>query len=191
MFLSCTAIHGDRSQQERDHILNQIKSGASLIRQKLPLRLHYSSMWPKSSSYRPFVIEFASFLPQLRAMEINLGRRGTSSRSLASICQLLDTARIDSDCLIYAAAIHGNKPQQKRHCRLLKTGYNDPVCLFYTAAIHGDKSQQERDYVLNQFRSGRLNVLVATDVAARGLDVKDIEIVVNYGKATSCLSQDG
>lgn len=36
--------------------------------------------------------------------------------------------------------------------------------------------------MLNQFRSGRLNVLVATDVAARGLDVKDIETVVNYGK---------
>ncbi|KAL8471307.1 hypothetical protein ACS0TY_028192 [Phlomoides rotata] len=51
---------------------------------------------------------------------------------------------------------------------------------FGAAAIHGDKSQGERDHVLNQFRSGRSPVLVATDVAARGLDIKDIRIVVNY-----------
>lgn len=35
--------------------------------------------------------------------------------------------------------------------------------------MHGDKSQQERDYVLREFRNGRSNILVATDVAARGL----------------------
>jgi len=45
---------------------------------------------------------------------------------------------------------------------------------FPAAAIHGDKSQGERDYVLNQFRSGKSPILVATDVAARGLDIKDI-----------------
>ena len=48
------------------------------------------------------------------------------------------------------------------------------------AAIHGDKSQSERDWVLNQFRSGKSPVLVATDVAARGLDIKDIRVVINY-----------
>ncbi|KAK7266065.1 hypothetical protein RIF29_18705 [Crotalaria pallida] len=51
---------------------------------------------------------------------------------------------------------------------------------FGAAAIHGDKSQAERDHVLSQFRTGRCPVLVATDVAARGLDVKDIRVVVNY-----------
>ncbi|XP_058180345.1 ATP-dependent RNA helicase-like protein DB10 [Rhododendron vialii] len=51
---------------------------------------------------------------------------------------------------------------------------------FGAAAIHGDKSQGERDYVLNQFRSGRSPILVATDVAARGLDIKDIRMVINY-----------
>ncbi|KAG5056411.1 hypothetical protein JHK86_011407 [Glycine max] len=51
---------------------------------------------------------------------------------------------------------------------------------FGAAAIHGDKSQAERDHVLNQFRTGRSPVLVATDVAARGLDIKDIRVVVNY-----------
>jgi len=45
---------------------------------------------------------------------------------------------------------------------------------FGAAVIHGDKSQMERDNALNQFRSGKCPILVATDVAARGLDVKDI-----------------
>ncbi|PNT70046.1 hypothetical protein BRADI_2g04460v3 [Brachypodium distachyon] len=48
------------------------------------------------------------------------------------------------------------------------------------SAIHGDKSQAERDSVLSEFRNGRCPILVATDVAARGLDVKDIRVVVNY-----------
>lgn len=47
-------------------------------------------------------------------------------------------------------------------------------------SIHGDKSQQERDYVLNVFRNGRQGILVATDVAARGLDVEDVKFVINY-----------
>lgn len=47
-------------------------------------------------------------------------------------------------------------------------------------AIHGDKKQDERDWVLKEFRAGRNPILVATDVAARGLDVKDIKHVVNY-----------
>ncbi|KAF7837658.1 DEAD-box ATP-dependent RNA helicase 46 [Senna tora] len=51
---------------------------------------------------------------------------------------------------------------------------------FGAAAIHGDKSQGERDWVLNQFRTGKSPVLVATDVAARGLDIKDIRVVINY-----------
>lgn len=39
---------------------------------------------------------------------------------------------------------------------------------------------QERDYVMNQFRNGRSTALIATDVASRGLDIKDIDVVVNY-----------
>ncbi|XP_015921958.1 uncharacterized protein [Parasteatoda tepidariorum] len=46
--------------------------------------------------------------------------------------------------------------------------------------IHGDKSQPERDWVLNEFRTGRSPILVATDVAARGLDVDDIKFVINF-----------
>lgn len=49
---------------------------------------------------------------------------------------------------------------------------------FGAVVIHGDKSQGERDWVLNQFRSGKSCVLIATDVAARGLDIKDIRFVI-------------
>jgi ATP-dependent RNA helicase RhlE len=47
-------------------------------------------------------------------------------------------------------------------------------------AIHGDKSQGHRTKVLQEFKTGKLRVLVATDVAARGLDIEDLPIVVNY-----------
>ena len=46
--------------------------------------------------------------------------------------------------------------------------------------MEGKSRQTERDYVLSQFKSGRSPILVATDVAARGLDVKDLELVVNF-----------
>lgn len=51
---------------------------------------------------------------------------------------------------------------------------------FHARSIHGDKSQDERDQALRDFREGYIPILVATDVAARGLDVKDIRVVVNF-----------
>lgn len=51
---------------------------------------------------------------------------------------------------------------------------------FQARAMHGDKSQEERDWVLKEFKSRQSTLLVATDVAARGLDVDDIRMVVNF-----------
>jgi len=51
----------------------------------------------------------------------------------------------------------------------------------YTAsAIHGDKKQVEREYVLSQFKEGKVSVMIATDVASRGLDIKGVSVVINY-----------
>lgn len=47
-------------------------------------------------------------------------------------------------------------------------------------AIHGDMKQSQRDTVMKKFRNNKLNILIATDVAARGIDVDDIEVVFNY-----------
>merc|ERR1712166_1735966 len=46
--------------------------------------------------------------------------------------------------------------------------------------MHGDKKQEEREWVLKEFKEGKSPILVATDIAARGLDVKDIKYVINY-----------
>lgn len=53
-------------------------------------------------------------------------------------------------------------------------------------AIHGDKSQGIRDRVIQDFKSGKKAILIATDVAARGLDVKDVKMVVNYDFPNNC-----
>jgi len=51
---------------------------------------------------------------------------------------------------------------------------------FRAESIHGDKKQNQRNNALNAFRNNAVTILVATDVAARGLDIKDITHVINY-----------
>lgn len=57
--------------------------------------------------------------------------------------------------------------------KLIQDGYN-------ADALHGDLSQSQRDYVMNRFRIGNIQLLVATDVAARGLDVDNLSHIINY-----------
>ena len=56
---------------------------------------------------------------------------------------------------------------------LLKNGYQ-------SSALHGDLKQKDRDFVLNNFRNKRTKYLIATDVAARGLDITHLDLVINY-----------
>ncbi len=51
---------------------------------------------------------------------------------------------------------------------------------FFAEGLHGDLKQQQRDRVMSSFRNGKAEILVATDVAARGIDVDDVEAVFNY-----------
>jgi len=86
------------------------------------------------------------------------------------LVKLLQTIMDGSKILIFC--------QTKKGCDYLArhlTMENWPV-----VAIHGDKSQHERDTVMNQFKTGKYPILVATDVAARGLDVKDVKYVINF-----------
>lgn len=57
--------------------------------------------------------------------------------------------------------------------KLIDDGYN-------ADALHGDLSQAQRDYVMQRFRAKQLQLLVATDVAARGLDINDLSHIINY-----------
>lgn len=78
-------------------------------------------------------------------------------------------------CLVFAST--------KKMCEELNQGlYSSGVSC---ASIHGDKDQRERDQALNGLKQGRIRVLVATDVAARGLDIKGIGLVVNYDAANN------
>jgi ATP-dependent RNA helicase DDX21 len=54
------------------------------------------------------------------------------------------------------------------------------VLFNFVKALHGDVGQKQRDATLNAFRAGAFNVLVATDVAARGIDIKDVDLVVQF-----------
>ncbi|MBU5425216.1 DEAD/DEAH box helicase [Tissierella pigra] len=51
---------------------------------------------------------------------------------------------------------------------------------YFADGLHGDLKQTQRDTVMNKFRKGTIDILVATDVAARGIDVDDIDLVINY-----------
>jgi ATP-dependent RNA helicase DeaD len=61
-----------------------------------------------------------------------------------------------------------------------KLAKNLAINKFSSGAIHGSLSQGIRDRIMGQFREGHINVLIATDLAARGIDVADVSFVVNY-----------
>lgn len=66
------------------------------------------------------------------------------------------------------------KINAKKVAKILKSSH------FLVDELHGDMSQFERDQVMNQFRIGTIQLLVATDVAARGLDIPSLPLVINY-----------
>jgi len=76
----------------------------------------------------------------------------------------------DSRVIVFTRTKHGANRLAEQ---LLKSGYT-------AAAIHGNKSQGARERALGGFRAGTLRVLVATDLAARGIDVEGVSLVVNY-----------
>jgi ATP-dependent RNA helicase DeaD len=80
----------------------------------------------------------------------------------------------DSNPNIYGITFCRTRKETKEISnKLMQDGYN-------ADAIHGDLSQAQRDEVMDRFRSRKLHMLVATDVAARGLDVNDLTHVINY-----------
>ena len=81
----------------------------------------------------------------------------------------------DNNPSIYAIVFCRTKREtQEVADNLIHDGYN-------ADALHGDLSQQQRDIVMKKFRDRVISILVATDVAARGLDVDDLTHVINYG----------
>jgi ATP-dependent RNA helicase RhlE len=87
----------------------------------------------------------------------------------ALLVELLKTEKTDR-VLVFTRTKHG---ADKVVRGLEKTG-------FLAEAIHGNKSQNQRERVLADFRSGKLRILIATDIAARGIDVDGVSHVINY-----------
>jgi len=139
--------------------------------------LMWSATWPKEivSLAHDFLTDFI----QVTVGSLDL----TANKSIKQIVEVMD------DHQKYAALMDHMKDiyeggriiifcETKRGADELSRNLRNSryVC----KAIHGNKSQEERDWVLKEFKEGKTQVLVATDVASRGLDIKDIRYVINF-----------
>ncbi|CAL4965560.1 unnamed protein product [Urochloa decumbens] len=151
-----------------------------IVKQIPPRRqtLMYTATWPKE------VRKIASDL-LVNPIQVNIGNTDqlVANKSITQHVEVIShlsekSRRLDQ---ILRSQDRGSKViifcSTKRMCDQLARNLSRE---YGASAIHGDKSQAERDSVLSDFRSGRCPILVATDVAARGLDIKDIRVVVNY-----------
>ena len=115
-------------------------------------------------------------------IEITVGDRNTSTENVEHIYYVVQShnryaamKRIaDMNPDMYAIVFCRTRQETKDIAeKFIKDGYN-------ADALHGELSQAQRDQVMDRFRAKNLRLLVATDVAARGIDVKDLTHVVNY-----------
>ena len=90
-------------------------------------------------------------------------------QKIETLCRILDTEDPEV-CLVFCRTKQGTDELSRT---LRQRGYS-------AEALHGDLSQRERDSVMQRFRQGHVELLIATDVAARGLDVNDVSHVINY-----------
>ncbi len=86
------------------------------------------------------------------------------------LCIHLLRNNIKGNILIFRRTKFGVDKLEKS---LIKNGYN-------VTSIHGDKSQSQRQIALNNFKNGEANILIATDVASRGIDIKNLDAVINF-----------
>ncbi|WP_136480534.1 DEAD/DEAH box helicase [Cognatitamlana onchidii] len=91
-------------------------------------------------------------------------------RNKIELCLHLLRNTIRGNIIIFRRTKFGVDKLEKT---LLKNGYN-------VDSIHGDKSQTARQEALNNFKKGHINILIATDVAARGIDVTNLDAVINF-----------
>jgi ATP-dependent RNA helicase RhlE len=93
----------------------------------------------------------------------------TKKNKIRLLVHLLQTQDMDS-VLVFSRTKHGANKVVKL---LQKDG-------FESAAIHGNKSQKARELALDDFKKGKIKLLVATDIAARGIDIDELSYVINY-----------
>ena len=117
------------------------------------------------------------------AKEITIGRKNESTSNVKHVAYTVhakDKYEALKRIVDYYPQIYGiifcrtRKETQEIADKLIQDGYN-------ADSLHGELSQAQRDYVMQKFRVKNIQLLVATDVAARGLDVDDLTHVINYG----------
>lgn len=114
--------------------------------------------------------------------EITVGKRNAGAENVDHVCFLVHEKErylalkrvVDYYPDIYGIVFCRTRSEaQEVADKLLKDGYN-------ADSLHGDLSQAQRNFVMNKFRIKNLQLLVATDVAARGLDVDNLTHIINY-----------
>lgn len=115
-------------------------------------------------------------------VEISIGQRNVGAKNIEHTCYVIKEKDryaalkrlIDHEPDIYGLIFCRTRQETRTVAeKLMKEGYN-------AEALHGDLSQEQRNSVMRKFRDRTLQILVATDVAARGLDVDNITHVINY-----------
>ena len=117
-----------------------------------------------------------------RPLEITVGSKNEGASTVSHFVYTVSARNkyaalkriVDSDPQLFAVIFCRTKREtQKIAEKLIEDGYN-------ASALHGDLSQNQRDLVMAGFRKRQIQILVATDVAARGIDVDDITHVIHY-----------
>jgi ATP-dependent RNA helicase DeaD len=117
-----------------------------------------------------------------KPVEIEIGRRNSGSDDVTHLCYMVHARDrylalkriVDFNPDIYGIIFcRTRRETQEVADHLVKDGYN-------AESLHGDLSQPQRNVVMNKFRNKNITLLVATDVAARGLDVDNLTHIINY-----------
>jgi len=164
---------------EADEMLNMgFSEDIDLILASVPEERHILLF----SATMPSEIEKISKQYMHDPKEIVIGRKNESTASVRHIRYMVNAKDkyntlkriVDYYPRIYGIIFCRTKVEtQEISDKLIREGYN-------VDALHGDLSQAQRDYVMQRFRLRNIQLLVATDVAARGLDVEDLTHVINY-----------
>lgn len=118
---------------------------------------------------------------------LTVGRVGSASRDVIQTIEYVENRDKLDHLMNFLLTIEEGLilifVETKRSCDYIENILRDKG--FPTCSIHGDKSQQQREHALRSFRSAHTPVMVATDVAARGLDIPNVTNVVNYDLPTN------
>ncbi len=172
---SCDFLVLDEADQMLDlGFIHALRKISSLLPQERQTML-FSATMPKqmneiANSYLNAPVRIEVSPPGKAADKITQSVHFIAKAEKLSLLKELLAEHKDERTLVFGRTKHGME-------KLMKTL---SAAGFSAAAIHGNKSQGQRERALAAFKSGEVKILVATDVAARGLDIPDVKFVYNY-----------